>query len=878
MSLHDEPGALASPGVERVDLGGGAFVLRSREPLGATARAVGEWLERWSRETPDAPFLAERDAGGGWRRLSYGQAREQVGRLAQGLLDRGLPDGAPVVILSDNSIDHALLSLAAMHVGRAVCAVTPAYSRMTQDHRKLASILAALRPALVYAADAKVYGAAIVATGTRAPVFASANADALPGAESLAALSSRSETPAVRAAFEAITPQTHAKYLLTSGSTGVPKVVINTHAMLTANQQQILQCWRFLEREKPRLLDWLPWSHTFGANHNFNMALAHGGSIAIDEGRPAPGLVEKTVRNLREVKPNLYFNVPRGFDMLLPFLEADDALAAEVFGQMRLLFYAGAALPQATWERLEAVALRCGATPPWFTSAWGATETSPLLTSVHWRIARAGCIGLPVPGTEIKFVPNGGKLELRVKGPQVFAGYRDAPELTAAAFDDDGYYRIGDAGRLIDEARPEAGIAFDGRVAEDFKLTSGTWVSVGTLRLKVVSALSPLAQDVVITGHDRDEIGVLVFPGPQAKAMAPDALRSAIARQACGDQRGRRRRLVADRAARAAARRAAEPRRRRDHRQGLRQPARGARAPARQGRDPVPFGTGRRGNRPRRLNPYRQSRRKGLPHARTAHRPASLDRLRHADRARAGARHRQHHLHLDPGRQAAAASGARRARRIGLFLAMFMRIGLLLVLSWIVGLTAPLFTVLGAGDLRPRPDPDRRRPVPGLEEHHRDPPAHRRRGRPRVERGQGDLRRGDPADHDHRHGVLARLDHHRGRHGRRAGGDDRRGDRLGRPDDAVRRRDRPLRVRRIRRSRCWRCRSCSSSAWCSIAEGFDHHVPKGYIYFAMAFSVAVEMLNIRMRKRVEPSRCRCRCSTRARPRRGHRREGRLRHR
>ena len=188
---------------------------------------------------------------------------------------------------------------------------------------------------------------------------------------------------------------------------------------------------------------------------------------------------------------------------------------------MRLLFYAGAALPQATWERLEAVALRCGATPPWFTSAWGATETSPLLTSVHWRIARAGCIGLPVPGTELKFVPNGGKLELRVKGPQVFAGYRDAPELTAAAFDDEGYYRIGDAGRLIDEARPEAGVAFDGRVAEDFKLTSGTWVSVGTLRLKVVSALSPLAQDVVITGHDRDEIGVLVFPGPQAKAMAP---------------------------------------------------------------------------------------------------------------------------------------------------------------------------------------------------------------------------------------------------------------------------------------------------------------------------------------------------------------------
>ena len=531
MALHDEAGMLAAPRVERIGLAGGAFVLRSPEPLRAPARCIGEWLERWARETPDAPFLAERDSrdtNAGWHRLDYRQTREQIGRLAQGLLDRDLPAGAPVVILSDNSIDHALLALAAMHVGLPVCAVTPAYSRMTRDHRKLASILAALRPALVYAADAQAYGAAIAATGTTAPVFASLNPDALRGAQSLSALASRGETPAVRAAFAAMTPQTHAKYLLTSGSTGLPKVVINTQAMLTANQQQIVQCWPFLRHEKPRLLDWLPWSHTFGANHNFNMALAHGGSITIDEGRPAPGLVDKTVRNLRAVRPNLYFNVPRGFDMLLPFLEADDALAAEVFGSMRLLFYAGAALPQATWERLEAVARRGGAPAPWFTSAWGATETSPLLTSVHWRIERAGCIGLPAPGTEIKFVPNGGKLELRVRGPQVFAGYRDAPELTAAAFDDDGFYRIGDAGRLVDAARPEAGIAFDGRVAEDFKLTSGTWVSVGTLRLKVVSALSPLAQDVVITGHDRDEVGALVFPTPAAKAMAAGELRDAM--------------------------------------------------------------------------------------------------------------------------------------------------------------------------------------------------------------------------------------------------------------------------------------------------------------------------------------------------------------
>jgi feruloyl-CoA synthase len=534
MSLWDEPGALAVARVERVELPGGAFVLRSPEPLGTPVRAVGDWLERWARDTPDAPFLAERDptATDGWRRLAYGQTRKQVGRLAQGLLDRRLAEGAPVVVLSDNAIDHALLTLAAMYVGRPVCAVTPAYSRMTNDHAKLARIVERLRPALVYASGAQAYApalAAIAAAGFRGPVFCSTGADALPGAEPLAALAERAETAAVRAAFDAVTQGTHAKYLLTSGSTGLPKVVVNTHGMLAANQQQIAQCWPFLRREAPRLLDWLPWSHTFGANHNFHLALSAGGSLAIDDGRPAPGLIERTVRNLRDVKPNLYFNVPRGFDVLLPFLESDRELAREVFGAMRLLFYAGAALPQATWERLEAVARDCGAEPPWFTSAWGATETSPLVTSVHWRIGRAGCIGLPAPGTEVKFVPNGGKLEMRVKGPQVFAGYRDAPELTAAAFDDDGYYRIGDAGRLVDPARPEAGIAFDGRVAEDFKLTSGTWVSVGTLRLALVSALSPLAQDAVITGHDRDEVGALLFVSPQGRALAPAALCDAVA-------------------------------------------------------------------------------------------------------------------------------------------------------------------------------------------------------------------------------------------------------------------------------------------------------------------------------------------------------------
>jgi feruloyl-CoA synthase len=251
--------------------------------------------------------------------------------------------------------------------------------------------------------------------------------------------------------------------------------------------------------------------------------LSHGGSLTIDDGRPAPGLIEKTVRNLRAVKPNFFFNVPRGFDMLLPYLEQDEAFARDFFERLEGVFYAGAALPQSLWERLEGVARGVRPDRPlWFTSSWGATETAPAVTSVHWRIERAGCIGLPLPGVELKFVPNGGKLEMRVRGPNVFPGYRDAPELTAQAFDEDGYYRIGDAGTLVDDAHPEQGVAFDGRVAEDFKLMSGTWVSVGTLRLRAISALSPLAADVVITGHDREEIGLLVFASPQAASWSTD--------------------------------------------------------------------------------------------------------------------------------------------------------------------------------------------------------------------------------------------------------------------------------------------------------------------------------------------------------------------
>lgn len=528
----DDPDPIAPPRTVRIDLDDGSFVLRSPVALRPYARCVGEWLERWARETPDALALAEReDAVAGWRQLDYRALRRAVGAVAQSLLDLGVPKHRPVAILSDNAIDHAVLMLATMHIGRTACSLSSAYSRMAKDPARLHGMLRALDPALIYASDARLYGPALEGCGVDALTVFSRQADAHPGALPFERLMQAQETPAVMQAFEAILPDDPAKYLLTSGSTGRPKVVINTHRMLCANQQMMAQTWRFLNAEKPVLVDWLPWSHTFGGNHNFNMVLCHGGALYIDEGRPAPGLIEKTVRNLREVRPTLLFNVPRGYDMLLPFLEADDALAAELMSRLRLAFYAAAALAPSTWQRLDAVARRARpAQPLWLTTSWGATETSPAITSAHWRLDGAGCIGAPLPGLELKFVPNGDKLEMRVKGVTVFPGYRHAPRETSEAFDDEGYYRIGDAGFLVDAQRPERGVMFHGRVAEDFKLASGTWVSVGTLRVDLVSRLAPLAQDIVVTGHDRNEIGMLVFASPQAAALPPAEWKAALLR------------------------------------------------------------------------------------------------------------------------------------------------------------------------------------------------------------------------------------------------------------------------------------------------------------------------------------------------------------
>ncbi len=519
-----DPRMLAPRRTEKVDLGGGSFLLRSPEPLLPYARCIGEWLQHWAQETPDARAFAEPLPGAeGWRSLNWRELRQQVGAVAQGLLDLQLPAGKPIAVLSDNALDHLVLLLAGMHIGRAVCTVSSAYCRLAGgDYSRIHGVLQTLDPGLVYASDATVYGPPLLGAGIHAVTVFSHGAASHAGALSYAQLAAHTESPAVMQAFAAITPDTHAKYLLTSGSTGQPKVVINSHRMLCANQQMLAQTLRFLDHEKPVLLDWLPWSHTFGGNHNTNLVLRTGGTMYLDDGRPLPGAIERTLKHLRSIQPTVYFNVPRGFEMMLPALEADDDLARHFFGRLRMLFYAGAGMPVSTWQRLQAVARRVRAEPLWLTTSWGSTETAPAVTFASWQLQGPGVIGLPMPGVTLKFVPvagPGGKLEMRVKGDHIFPGYRGNEAATQSAFDTDGYYCIGDAGYLLDQADPLQGVVFNGRVAEDFKLTSGTWVSVGTLRVRVVSALAPFAQDVLITGHDRSEIGALVFLSEAGRAL-----------------------------------------------------------------------------------------------------------------------------------------------------------------------------------------------------------------------------------------------------------------------------------------------------------------------------------------------------------------------
>lgn len=521
---------LAAPNIRRTDHADGSFILESAEPLGPYPDHLGLDLETQAKLNPGTVFLAERDAAGAWQTLTYAQAWEQARRIAAAFLARGMDQDAPVVILSGNSINHALVTLGAHVAGVPVAPVSVAYSLVSQDLGKLKHIISLVKPRVVYADRAAVFAQALSHPVMQGAELVAAEPAAIgPPVTPLSDLLRTEPDAATEARFRAVRPDWIAKLLFTSGSTGVPKGVITTHRMISSNQQAVTQVWPFLRHTPPRLLEWLPWNHAFGANHNFNMVLRHGGTIYVDEGKPLPGLIEKTVANLREVSPNIYFNAPAGYAMLVPFLERDEDLCRAFFKNMKLIFYAAAALPPDLWARLEALSIRTLGRRVMMTSSWGATETAPVVTSAHFPIEQAGVVGVPVPGVRLKFLPSGSKLEMRVAGPNVTPGYLGAAELTRAAFDEDGFYRIGDAGRLADPADPNRGVVFDGRTAEDFKLTTGSWVHVGALRVAALAACSPLLQDAVVTGHDRAYIGLMAWPSAAAKEMPLPALRSALA-------------------------------------------------------------------------------------------------------------------------------------------------------------------------------------------------------------------------------------------------------------------------------------------------------------------------------------------------------------
>lgn len=470
----------------------GSIVMRSEEPLGEHERSIAHVLRRRADEHPDRVLATEP----GGRAISFGEARAQADSVAQSLLDLGLSVERPLMVLSGNSVEHLVVMLGCFTAGVPVVPVSVAYSLMSKDHARLRELAERCSPGLVWAEDAEQFAPALDALEAmvpRSPTFAE--------------LASGTPGPAVDEALDGVGPDTVAKLLFTSGSTGSPKGVINTHRMLCSNQQMLLQVWPFLAQEPPVLVDWLPWSHTFGGNHNVNQVIVHGGTIHIDAGKPVPPLFHHTLAALRENPPTVYYNVPAGYALLVPELERDPEFAATFFSRLRFVFYAAAALPQALWDRLRAV------TPEHIalTASWGTTETAPGATTAHFASARCGCIGVPLPGVALKLAPVGDKLEMRVSGWNITPGYHGDPDATAAAFDEEDFYRTGDAGRLVDAGDPNQGLMFDGRLAENFKLSSGTFVGVGALKGALVSACGGVLSDAVIAGHDEPYASALAW-------------------------------------------------------------------------------------------------------------------------------------------------------------------------------------------------------------------------------------------------------------------------------------------------------------------------------------------------------------------------------
>jgi feruloyl-CoA synthase len=485
----------------------GCLLVTPEGRLGPYPRRVTERLEHWAAAAPDRTLIARREGGGDWRRITFAEMLVKVRAVGQALLDRGLSAERPLAILSGNCLDKAVLTLAALHVGVPLAPVSPSYSLLAKDFSKLRHCLALLTPGAVFANDTAR--------------FADAMATAVPvGTERLdmTALLATAPTAAVDRAAAAVDPDAPAKILFTSGSTGLPKGVINTQRMLCSNQQMLLEAFPFMGEEPPVLLDWLPWHHTFGGNHNLGIVLYNGGTLYMDDGRPVPGGFAESLRNLREIATSIYFNVPRGFEEVVHHLHQDAALRRIFFSKVRMMFYSAAGLPQHVWDELDRMAMaERGAKIPMITGL-GATETAPFALCVREEFSESGAVGLPVPGLELKLAPVGDKMEARVRGPSITPGYWRNPEATVAAFDEEGFYRFGDALVPLDPDDLHKGFRFDGRITEDFKLSTGTWVSVGPLRAKLIAGLAPYVKDVVLAAPDRDTLAAILIPEAEAVA------------------------------------------------------------------------------------------------------------------------------------------------------------------------------------------------------------------------------------------------------------------------------------------------------------------------------------------------------------------------
>jgi feruloyl-CoA synthase len=506
----------------------GTLILSSPHQLGPYPVKLTERLEYWAGRAPDRVLFAQRDAQpeakGNWRAVTYAEALDKARRIGEALLARNLTPERPIAILSGNDIEHALLGLAAIYVGIPYVPISPAYSLISQDFGKLRHVFELLTPGLVFAADGKAFERAIESVvPPDMEVMVTRNPPSKRKVTAFSDLLTVAPTAAVEAAHAIVGPDTVAKVLFTSGSTGMPKGVINTQRMWCSNAEMITNQLAYFREEPPVILDWSPWHHTASGNHNVGFVIYNGGTYYIDEGKPAPGAIETTVKNLREVAPTWYFTVPKGFEALLPYFRADAELRRTFFSRLKVLWFAGAALSQPVFDAMQELAqAECGE-GILFLTGLGATETAPMALARMWQSKDSTNMGLPVPGVEVKLVPNEGKLETRVKGPNITPGYWRQPELTAKAFDAEGYYCLGDAVRFEDPNDPREGLLFDGRIAEDFKLATGTWVSVGPLRARFLAHCAPYAKDVVIAGADLDDIRVLVFPDLEAcRQLAPD--------------------------------------------------------------------------------------------------------------------------------------------------------------------------------------------------------------------------------------------------------------------------------------------------------------------------------------------------------------------